>query len=312
MHPAFYLHPLAGIAVFLALHPYATAQTTPSSLDTPQTRMRPIGSTSAVDQYETGNRYRETTYQAPRHERDSTARSQTINAFELQAASNRTYDTQVRQTVMLQQAPGVVAPALPGSGSFNGMTLPGGNQMLPTAPGATSPGFALPSQPMGSPTPPTFNPPPASPSLSPGSPSLPRPNTSDFSPLTQPQLDHGFATIDNCPCISAPSSYTAASGINCGVSPVAFTSTVPCGVAPYATPQPYAPPPAQIAPQVVLPSGVAPVSMAPNRASSAPVPSLFTLGQQRHPVEVGQGLWGQPKAYVPGQGIRNWMRYFFP
>ncbi|TWT83755.1 hypothetical protein CA13_52260 [Planctomycetes bacterium CA13] len=57
-----------------------------------------------------------------------------------------------------------------------------------------------------------------------------------------------------------------------------------------------------------------PPTLAPTMttATVAPIRSLFTLGQEANPVQVGQGLWGQPVAYVPGQGIRNWVRYFFP
>jgi hypothetical protein len=36
------------------------------------------------------------------------------------------------------------------------------------------------------------------------------------------------------------------------------------------------------------------------------------MGQQQHPVQVGQGILGQPKAYVPGQGVRNFIRYLTP
>lgn len=44
------------------------------------------------------------------------------------------------------------------------------------------------------------------------------------------------------------------------------------------------------------------------------VPSrpLFTFGQESKRVVVGQGFLGQPVAYVPGQWVRNSIRYLFP
>lgn len=46
--------------------------------------------------------------------------------------------------------------------------------------------------------------------------------------------------------------------------------------------------------------------------NAAPVGPLISFGQSANPVQVGPGLFGQPKAYVPGQGLRNWLRYFTP
>lgn len=128
------------------------------------------------------------------------------------------------------------------------------------------------------------------------------PSSSDLTRMPTPQLSNsGFATINNCPCVSAPSSYSAASGIGCGSS---------YG---YATPVGYQAPPAQIASPAVLPPGVGLSGQPlPQATSAAPAGSLFTLGQQTYAVQVGQGLWGQPVAYVPGQGVRNWIRYMFP
>ena len=38
----------------------------------------------------------------------------------------------------------------------------------------------------------------------------------------------------------------------------------------------------------------------------------MTMGQERNRVVVGQGIVGQPVAYVPGQWVRNSLRYLFP
>ncbi|WP_197454356.1 hypothetical protein [Stieleria varia] len=130
--------------------------------------------------------------------------------------------------------------------------------------------------------------------------------------IPQPQLG-GFATASNCNLVTGPSSYSAASGIGYGCGQV-----MPTGY--YAQPVQYVAPPAQIAAPAVMPPVGAPISQyqtgtggcLSNPTTGAPAPSLFTLGQERFPVQVGQGLWGQPVAYVPGQGLRNWIRYMFP
>ncbi|RMF37522.1 MAG: hypothetical protein D6753_17415 [Planctomycetota bacterium] len=39
---------------------------------------------------------------------------------------------------------------------------------------------------------------------------------------------------------------------------------------------------------------------------------LLTLGQENYNVVLGRGIIGQPTVYVPGQNIRNFLRYIFP
>lgn len=70
--------------------------------------------------------------------------------------------------------------------------------------------------------------------------------------------------------------------------------------------------------------GVAPYGVTPAAPATTPyggmtvIPGqskyhpLVSMGQQQHPVQVGQGILGQPKAYVPGQGVRNFIRYLTP
>ena len=131
-------------------------------------------------------------------------------------------------------------------------------------------------------------------------------SSSDLSQVTQPQLStSGFATMNNCNCVSGPSSYTAASGIGCGQN---------YG---YAAPVGYTAPQQQIAAPAQMPA-LTPMNQTmtgrplPQSATGAPASSLFTLGQSNYAVQVGQGLWGQPVAYVPGQRVRNWIRYMSP
>jgi hypothetical protein len=53
----------------------------------------------------------------------------------------------------------------------------------------------------------------------------------------------------------------------------------------------------------------APNLYSPNNAGYSP---LFSLGQENYNVQIGRGIIGQPTVYVPGQPIRNFMRYIFP
>ena len=68
-------------------------------------------------------------------------------------------------------------------------------------------------------------------------------------------------------------------------------------------------------PTVVAPVTTTPVVVAPPanpKAAGIPKKPLLNFGQDKNPVVVGQGLVGQPVAYVPGQRFRNWIRYIFP
>tara|TARA_R110002049_G_scaffold2750_8_gene22144 strand:+ start:54145 stop:55092 length:948 start_codon:yes stop_codon:yes gene_type:complete len=315
MSQRIYFYAAACAVIAMCVEMLASAQ----SIDTPQTRMRPIGSGSAVDRYRGADdptpsaAFRETAYQA------STSPNQQSFVRQTNGAENpfrTSTNASVRQTVMLQ-GQGPVAPGLSGGNYERPANMnpdAAGSLAPPSYPPSSLPGSVSPSGPLPSSpgpvatTPPANHPLPSNPSVynSPGaSASVLAPNSSDLAPIAQPQLNNAFATIDNCNCISGPSTYSAASGIGCGVAPCGYAAPVA-----YTAPQTYVAPPATVAPQVALP-GTAPLAI-PSIASSAPVPSLITLGQQTFPVEVGQGLWGQPVAYVPGQGIRNWVRYFFP
>jgi hypothetical protein len=199
---------------------------------------------------------------------------------------------QVRQTVWMQQP--IEPPSLPG-----GMQFPGASA-APSPPNITP----APNLPTAAP-PITPAPVPRELPLNPGNASFnpaPISGNSDYAPVAPPQLTDGFATIDNCNCVSAPSSYTAASSV-AGCAPVGYQA--PAAYQP--PPQAYVAPPASIAAPAILPDGAlaAPTDGVPRGA-------LISFGQQAYPVQVGQGLYGQPVAYVPGQRFRNWIRYIFP
>ncbi|MCM2374405.1 hypothetical protein [Aporhodopirellula aestuarii] len=172
----------------------------------------------------------------------------------------------------LQPAPPTIQPQLSPPPSYN---VPGNNAAL----GAETAPRSLPS---------------------PGTQSYPSGPIADYQPVAPPQLSNGgFATMSDCRLITPASSYSAMSpyGDTCGCGSVAPTS--------YAGP--YIAPPAQIAAPAAMPTYAVPPASA---ATAAPVGSLVTFGQETYPVQVGQGLWGQPVAYVPGQRFRNWLRYF--
>jgi hypothetical protein len=152
--------------------------------------------------------------------------------------------------------------------------------------------------------------PAAQPSPNVGS-SLPRQpastSASDYAAIPPPQLNNAFATMDNCRNISGPSSYRASGAFGCGAPSYGAPS--------YGAPVSYVPPPAQIAPLVALPPGATftPASMVgsvpPVMPGNPGYRPLISLGQESNPVQVGQGIIGQPVAYVPGQCFRNALRY---
>ena len=158
----------------------------------------------------------------------------------------------------------------------------------------------------------------------------PAPAANDRTPMAAPSLGNAFATAGNSPFVSPPGgvgtamAYPAAQCGRpcrqpCGL-PYASPSIVPMAVspltyAPVATP-PAATPPAAT-PPVVVPPPIGPPSyttpgIALPPASAAPAGALVTVAATPAAIEIGQGLLGQPKAYVPGQTFRNWLRYFTP
>jgi len=69
----------------------------------------------------------------------------------------------------------------------------------------------------------------------------------------------------------------------------------------YIAPQGYAPPPT---PQVVPQYGIG--------TSQFSYRPLLPIAQQPAVVQVGRGILGQPTVYVPGQPVRNLLRYISP
>ncbi len=103
---------------------------------------------------------------------------------------------------------------------------------------------------------------------------------------------------------------------------VANTSTLPQyqpNVGIYPTAYQYCAPgvPSNGVPQVV-PGAVAPPTYPPNLApqlytqDNSGYRPLFSLGQENYNVQIGRGIIGQPTVYVPGQPVRNFIRYISP
>ena len=269
----------------------------------------PIGTRSLVDQY--------------RHDRGRKP--------EYAPTANRTLNP-ARYSVRMQQG-GFAAPPLP-TAENPAMALPSGDGMgfpmqPPTpeadfqqpaavAPFSTPPASAQPAAPdkpvsLPNSAVPSTGPPPAlpvNPPISAGPPvsSLPAtqsmPGRADLLPIAPPQLDVGFATVGNSCCVSPPSNYVAAMGLgNCSSGGYQATPSQN-----YLATGPRTATPSQNA--SVAPSGLTPVTTP--TARGVPKRPVINLGQNRNAVVVGQGLIGQPVAYVPAQCFRNWIRYIFP
>ena len=76
---------------------------------------------------------------------------------------------------------------------------------------------------------------------------------------------------------------------------------IPTYPPPGAVPGTYVPP--------TLTPNLTPTTYSPNNSGYSP---LFSLGQENYNVTIGRGIIGQPTVYVPGQPVRNFMRYLSP
>ena len=131
---------------------------------------------------------------------------------------------------------------------------------------------------------------------------MPMSGTRDLLPVAAPQLNDEFATIDNCSCVSPPSGYVG----EMSWRQYAPKTTYAAAPVPYVTPAP------TVATTPIAAPAVIPDASNMPKGSGVPRHSLVSFGQDRNPIVVGQGLVGQPVAYVPGQPFRNALRYIFP
>jgi len=294
----------------------------PANFETPQTRLRPIDAPSAVDRFRS---------------------AQPMQSANSSQASGATYPTHtayppgvvetasVRQTAWMQSAPGGSSVTTP-AGPSGGFAPPPTGALPPPLTSSPSAGpINLPPDMTTGPLPrpgvnqapevpmtPQFGAPPTS--ISPSIPVTQNPaSASDYASVPQPQLGHGYATVGNCRNVTGPSGYRSDRILTCAPGP-GYVTTVANNV-PQTT---YVQPPAQIGPPVLAAptpgfSTVYPGLPAQPLVSGQPVipgapkhRPLVSFGQDRNPVQVGQGIVGQPTAYVPGQPIRNFIRYLSP
>lgn len=87
------------------------------------------------------------------------------------------------------------------------------------------------------------------------------------------------------------------------IYPTAYQCAPPAPTIPTtgAVPGTYVPP--------TLTPNLTPGLYSPDNSGYAP---LFSLGQENYNVQLGRGIIGQPTVYVPGQPVRNFLRYLFP
>jgi hypothetical protein len=97
------------------------------------------------------------------------------------------------------------------------------------------------------------------------------------------------------------------------------TAPYPCpGIYPTNFQQGQVLPPPSLPPDGLQGQTYIPPTLTPNwnpnmyAADNAGHKPLFTLGQENYNVVMGRGIIGQPKAYVPGQCVRNFFRYLTP
>ncbi len=275
----------------------AVSQNFYRSSDSPVARMRPIGSASAVDRYK--------------------ARPASSSAILRETGYQSSDSGLVRQTAMQFAFPGG-----PGSNVAPPVTSPAPNFNPPSGTTGTPPSAAtVPAGPLSTqtlpqqPVPRLGNPPATLPFPGPAR-AAPLPPRSDYAPMNAPSLGGSggsISNINNCANVTGPSGYSAAFSSPCGgCAPVGYQAPVPQG---FQSPPTFQAPPAQIPAPAVLPgtSAIGPPAIGPSAAlNPAPAGNLLSFGQEQFPVQVGQGLLGQPKAYVPGQTFRNWLRYFTP
>lgn len=269
-----------------------------------QTRLRPLGSASAVDRYQrTSNSNSRPTISSP-----SSARN--VRQVAWMQSGDAGLGLPPNSGVTIPPAPTTAPfggvgqpPAVPNNGNPNpfGNTSPRG---LP-APSPASSGNLLDPQPQ------------AVPNFGGGMGDRVISPSDDSAMVPQPQLGTSdFAYVDNCCAVSGPSSYQASMAVGCGAvspatynaplgSPVGGPITAPYGINPNAYPAEI-PSAANGIPPSIIGVPAAPISAG---TSTAPARALISFGQENYPVQVGQGLWGQPVAYVPGQSFRNWLRY---
>ncbi len=163
------------------------------------------------------------------------------------------------------------------------------------------------------PTSPTYQQPPANSSIYPAPQVMPGNSMPSTSPGFSPQAGYGLPNYQNrgTTIVSGEPFVTAAPRQfdACYMVEPTYANTNGCGSPPMANTLPYSGIPGTVVPPTMMPNQV-PQGLYSN--SSSGFRPLFGFGQDANNVQLGRGLWGQPKAYVPGQCFRNSLRYITP
>ncbi|MEC8474665.1 MAG: hypothetical protein VXZ38_08450 [Planctomycetota bacterium] len=130
---------------------------------------------------------------------------------------------------------------------------------------------------------------------------LPSQDVPAYAPFSVPDSSEQYATMNNSTFVSPPSNYIAATSWGRNCKPKSVGTGMPH--------------PIEAASNIKSPmNGLVGVSTGTllEQYPSIPDGPFMTMGQERTRVVVGQGIVGQPVAYVPGQWVRNSLRYLFP
>ena len=122
-----------------------------------------------------------------------------------------------------------------------------------------------------------------------------------YAPFSVPDSGEQYATMNNSTFVSPPSNYIAVTSWGRNCKPTGVGTGMPHRI--------------EAATNIKSPAnGLIRVSTATllEQYPSIPDRPFMTMGQERNRVVVGQGIVGQPVAYVPGQWVRNSLRYLFP
>ena len=167
------------------------------------------------------------------------------------------------------------------------------------------------------PSTPTYQPPPVNNSIYPAPQVMQGGTIQSTSPGFSPQSGYGLPSYQNqgqnrgSTIVSGEPFVTAAPRQfdACYMVEPTYANTNGCASPPMANTLPYSGIPGTVVPPTMMPNQV-PQGLYSN--SSSGFRPLIGFGQDANNVQLGRGIFGQPKAYVPGQFFRNSLRYITP
>ena len=167
------------------------------------------------------------------------------------------------------------------------------------------------------PSTPTYQPPPVNNSVYPAPQVIPGGLMPSTSPGFSPQSGYGLPSYQNqgqtrgSTIVSGEPFVTAAPRQfdACYMVEPTYANTNGCASPPMANTLPYSGIPGTVVPPTMMPNQI-PQGLYSN--SNSGFRPLIGFGQDANNVQLGRGIFGQPKAYVPGQFFRNSLRYITP